>query len=121
MYNANPTLAELYAISPAPWGRSAWHGSFVSLDDTATDDFAIEDVTAVVAFGTTDDDWDGLNAGIAKLKDGRFVGWECGWGPTGNGFSEDAYGGDADILFARTAYTIEHHLSQQARELLKRG
>lgn len=103
-----------------PWNRGAWHGSFVSLDGAVTDDFVEADIERVIAFGTTHpNDWDGSSAGIVLLKDGRFCSWESGWGPTGSGFSEDAYGGDADIMFATTADAARNGISERARELLK--
>lgn len=84
-----------------PFNRCSWHGKLVSLDGTSTEpDFAEEDLDELLAAGSTNPkDWDGDVAGIARLRDGRFVGWETNWGPTGDGFSEDAYGGDADIYF----------------------
>lgn len=106
-------------ISPAPWRRGQWHGSLVSVDGTRTEDFVRDDVARVVAWGTTDaSDWDGETAGIVELHDGRFVAWEATWGPTGDGFSEDAYGGESDILFAATVEAARAALSERGRELL---
>lgn len=105
-------------ISPAPWGRSDWTGELVSADGCPTTDFAREDVERVVWWATTDEGaWDGDTAGVVQLKDGRFVAWEADWGPTGDGFSCDAYGGTADIAFARTQEAAELYLSEKAKEL----
>lgn len=46
------------------------------------------------------DDYDGTSAAVFQLKDGRFVAFETFHGPTGDGFHEDAYGGDATLFFA---------------------
>lgn len=106
-------------ISPAPWRRGQWHGSLVSVDGTRTEDFVRDDVARVVAWGTTDaSDWDGETAGVALLKDGRYISWEASWGPTGNGSSEDAYGGESDIFFADEPRVAASALSEKARELL---
>ena len=106
-------------ISPAPWSRGEWHGSLVSVDGTSTADFTREDVSRVVAWGTTgEDEWDGETAGVALLKDGRYIAWEASWGPTGNGFSEDAYGGESDIFFADEPRVAASALSERSRELL---
>lgn len=85
-----------------PFNRYTWNGRLVSINGTDTTDFTKEDVAEVVADYSSGDQWDGSVAAILKLKDGRFVTYETFYGPTGNGFSEDAYGGDADIHFAST-------------------
>lgn len=111
---------ELDSCTEAPWDRYAWHGQLVSIDGCDASDFTREDVDMVIAYGDTGaDEWDGSAAGIALLKDGRFIAWESTWGPTGSGFSEDAYGGDADIAFASTLKAALGHISEQAREPMK--
>lgn len=106
-------------INEAPWHRHSWSGELTTTDDTATNDFTVEDVARVIAHGTTaKDDWDGKCAGIVRLKDGRYVSWESWWGPTGSGFCNDAYGGDADIVFSRTIKAATLAISESARELL---
>jgi len=114
-------LADLVERWAMPWSRGEWHGEFVSLDGAAIDDFGESDVDAVLAYGDTGDGWDGESAGIARLRDGRFISWESNWGPTGSGFSADAYGGDADIWFATTAGAALEKISERGRELLKWG
>lgn len=90
-----------------PFSRYDWSGRLVSLDGTDASDIAASDVAEVVCSGTTDEgDWDGTVAAVLKLKDGRFCCYETFWGPTGSGFSEDAYGGNADISFASTLGTV---------------
>lgn len=39
------------------------------------------------------------------------------WGPTGDGFSCDAYGGTADIVFAHSQAAAEAWLSEDAKRL----
>lgn len=85
-----------------PFTRYTWHGRLVSIGGAATTDFTADDVEEVVAEGVHEKGYDGSVAAVLKLKDGRFVTYETFWGPTGNGFSEDAYGGDADLHFAAT-------------------
>ncbi len=107
-------------ISEAPWTRysTGWSGSLISVDGCDASDFKRDDVARVIVYGwTSDDRWDGRCAGIAQLHDGRYIGWESSWGPTGSGFHEDAYGGDADILFGRTREAVEARISEAAREL----
>lgn len=101
-----------------PFNRGDWTGRLVSLDGTPTDDFTETDVAEVVASGATDDYWDGTAAAILRLKDGRFVAYETFWGPTGNGFSADAYGGEADLKFAHDLDTVTRlGLTDDGREL----
>lgn len=86
-----------------PWDRYQWSGEFRALEEGVdTSDFKEEDVEELIAYADTGDGWDGTAVGICKLKDGRYVSWESTWGPTGSGFSHDAYGGDADICFANS-------------------
>jgi hypothetical protein len=91
-----------HGISPfSTWND--WRGRVVTKDGTDTTMPTADDVAEVLHEGTTDEgDWDGTVAGIVRLHDGRFVAWETFWGPTGDGFHEDAYGGDADVTFAAT-------------------
>jgi hypothetical protein len=105
-------------IDPAPWGRCGWTGGLVSLEGCPAHDFTRDDVAEVIAWGSTGDEWDGDTAGIMRLHDGRFVAWEATFGPTGNGFICDAYGGDTDIMFAATEEIARRYLGERARELL---
>jgi hypothetical protein len=61
----------------------------------------------------------GAAAGIARLRDGRFVAWESNLDPTGTGFRADCYGGNADFAIAVTAGLALSYLSEQAREYLR--
>jgi hypothetical protein len=90
-----------------PFNRYEWEERFVSLDGTEASDFTIEDVAEVVASGETGDQWDGDVAAVLRLKDGRFVSYETFYGPTGDGFSLDAYGGDADLKFGATLEVVQ--------------
>lgn len=114
------TQDELDRISDkfsVPWGRSTWHGQLVSTDGTPTVDFSAGDVHLVVSIGPAErSDWEGYDVGVALLKDGRFVSRESSRGPTGSGFSEDAYGGDADIAFSSTYDAAVRHISEAGRE-----
>ena len=92
-----------------PFARGDWNGRFISLDGTPAVDFTIDDVQTIIASGQEGDEWDGTVAGVLQLNDGTYVTYETFYGPTGHGFSEDAYGGDADICFAsshKTAVTM---------------
>jgi hypothetical protein len=113
---AEKLLAEAKLV---PWRRGEWHGALVSLDGVSSADFGEEDVAEVIAYEETKDSkWDGNAAGVVRLKDGRFVAWEAAWGPTGDGFSKDAYGGNAAILFATTLRCALRGLSSHAHALL---
>lgn len=92
----------LNSVRVAPWERYDWHGSVHSLDgsDTTMPE-NVGDVEALLYYGDSGDRWDGDVAGIARLKDGRLIAWETFYGPTGDGFCDDAYGGDADVWFAK--------------------
>jgi hypothetical protein len=86
------------------WGDGGFtkdHGALHSLDGTSVDEFSTSDVVEVLYHGDTGEDWDGTEAAIIRLEDGRLVGWQTWWGPTGAGFSEDAYGGDAELWFSK--------------------
>ena len=82
-----------------PFANNSWHGGVHSIDGTATTAFAAEDVSDILYYGDSGDDWDGHAAVVLRLKDGRLVAWDMWWGPTGDGFHEDAYGGDAEVYF----------------------
>jgi hypothetical protein len=103
-----------------PWHRGTWHGQFLSLDGTVAGDFKPEDIWRVLAVNCTGgSDWDGTGAAVVQLRDGRWVAWESSWGPTGSGFSEDAYGGDACVYFSSSLEgAIMLGLTPYSRELL---
>jgi hypothetical protein len=101
-----------------PFNRGSWSGRLVSVDGALTADFTAEDVAEVVASGESGDQWDGTVAAVLRLNDGRFVAYETFYGPTGSGFSEDAYGGDADLHFARSLEeVVRMGLTDDGREL----
>lgn len=91
-----------------PFDRGQWSGRLISVDGTDTTDFndRPDEPAEVIAAGDTGSGWDGDSAGVARLTDGRFVAWDTNWGPTGDGFYEDAYGGDADIFFGATEEAV---------------
>lgn len=97
-----------------------WHGSVrtVNAGDLA-DMPAVADVCDIIAAGATPEDWDGTAAAIVRLVDGRYMAWETFWGPTGSGFVDDAYGGDADLWFCATLdEAINFGLTDTGRSLL---
>ncbi len=114
----------LDCIVDPPW--DVRDGVPTSVDGTPAAHFAETDVARVLAFGSSEGkewrkhghrpSWDGEECGVLVLKDGRFVAWETWWGPTGSGFSCDAYGGDAEILFGATKDVLVPLISEKARE-----
>lgn len=108
----------LESVQPCPFERYEWSGELISVGGCPSYDFTDEDIVRVVCWGSTGDKWDGETAGVLLLRDGRFAGWEASYGPTGNGFRCDAYGGDADIYFANTKEGAMRHISERAREVL---
>jgi len=86
-------------------GGGHWNGEYISLDDCLAGPILTEDVAEVVHHYMNGDRWDGKEIAILKLTDGRYVGWETWYGPTGSGFFADAYGGDVDIYFAKDYHT----------------
>lgn len=105
-------------IDPAPWNRYTWSGSFICIGCPAITDLKREEVEEVLAWWESGDEWDGRTAGLVRLVNGSFVAWECDYGPTGNGFSEDAYGGDADIVVASTMEGALGGIGEDARATL---
>jgi len=88
---------ELPGVDPFH-GRYNWDGCIFTMDDTPTDEFTQDDLEEVLWSFDSGDKWDGEVACVCRLKDGRYISWETFFGPTGDGFNGDAYGGDADIL-----------------------
>lgn len=114
-------------IHLGPWMRGQWDGQFVSVDGASTADFTYDDVSDVIIccegphhrFFTA---LEGTSFGIVKLTDGRYIGWETTWGPTGNGFSAATaatsrctYGGHADIYCSMSMKAMFFSLSESAR------
>lgn len=106
-----------------PFYRGMWSGRCISVDGTdATvfppDEALLAEVLAAGDTGDGVDDWDGDVAAVFRLADGRFVAYETNWGPTGDGFSEDAYGGDANLFFgASEEAVVWFGLSMNGRKL----
>jgi len=116
-------MTEVSELTLMPFNRSpggSWsEGSFVSLDGADVGPVAEADVAEVIYHWNSGDEWDGDEVAVMKLKDGRFIGYEAWWGPTGDGFSEDAYGGDANLYFAKDLDTIERWaLGEESRNRL---
>lgn len=101
-------MATELTINVTPFFRHDWSGRLISLGGAPTDDFTEEDVAEVIAQGEEDHGggWDGECAAVLRLKDGRYVSYETFWGPTGDGFCADAYGGTADLQFAYDEATV---------------
>lgn len=105
------------------WGKDypdQWHGRWIVHGGVSDADFTAGDVAEVIASATTPDAWDGFSAAVLRLTDGRFVSFESFYGPTGSGFCDDAYGGDADIHVAPDFDTIVRFgLTDEGRALLE--
>jgi len=109
-----------------PWGsRSSWHGSLLSHDGTDTKDITEADIDdgpeqEIGWYANGVNAWDGDCAVVLRLKDGRWMAYESSWGPTGSGFSEDAYGGDADLVFAASKdNAVKFGISEAKRPALR--
>jgi hypothetical protein len=91
-------------VVDAPWDPHAtWSGR--SLGDAVIPEAVTkEDVEEVIFYWDEGaQEYDGKNVCVVRLTQGRgFAVWESWWGPTGSGFHEDAYGGDAIVFFAPT-------------------
>lgn len=117
----NMTLDEFCdkAANQVPWRRGTWWGQFLSLDGTVAGDFKPEEIWRVLAVNNSGGRWDGVGAAVVQLRDERWVAWESSWGPTGSGFSEDAYGGGANVYFASSLEgAIMLGLTPSSRKLL---
>lgn len=114
----NPEIETPFDLEKTDYQR--WHGSYISVDETEAGSISIDDFDEVLYQGKTLDEWDGFSAAVIKLYDGRLVAWETLYGPTGSGFSEDAYGGDANVYFAKNlSLLVKAALSDEARRLLQ--
>lgn len=91
-----------------PFSRCGWRGRLQSVDGTPAHDFHEDDPATMLYAGDSGDRWDGDSAGVARLSDGRVVGWETYYGPTGDGFCHDAYGGDALIFVGATVEVVAY-------------
>lgn len=104
----NRVLNQLDEIAVTPWTTSgkwsdSWHGNFKRIGNVKVGPFMPGDVQKVLYAADSGDD-DGMSVAVLSLRDDRLVAWESWWGPTGNGFFEDAYGGDTEIWFAYPRY-----------------
>lgn len=86
---------------PPSFEPENWHGQLVSVDGTEATPFTEEEVATILFAGATPEHWSGTQAAVLLLKDGRYAAYETDWDPTGDGFSEDAYGGDASVYFGK--------------------
>lgn len=111
----------MYSVSDmrySPFARTNWHGRLFTTDGADVTDFTESDLDSVLWYYCDSDVWDGIAAGIARLKDGRIVSWETSYGPTGDGFNKDAYGGDTDILCSLDVPTaLMHGLTPDLRTI----
>lgn len=90
-----------------------------SLDGTEIGPFTEPDIAEVLYQGECGDEWDGVAVAVIRLRDGRLVAWETWYGPTGSGFWPDAYGGDAELLYAKDLRLLVNELSDSARTLAR--
>lgn len=105
-----PKMLDLKSLTNGvnPFTAGVWGHNLTSLDGTAATDIVADEVAEVVASGVDNPDaWDGDVAAVLRLKDGRFVGYETTWGPTGSGFNKDAYGGDATLFFGASLDVVK--------------
>lgn len=119
--NRNPLPTDLEQISGGvnPFRRSEWDGRIVALDGCPADDFYPDEVDLILAEYDSGEQWDGDVAAVIKLKDGRWVAWETFYGPTGDGFSADAYGGNADMFMATSLdILLRFGLTEEGRRKL---
>jgi hypothetical protein len=116
---------ELTRVNPfglgTPSEDGGWHGHVFTHGGVFGEiPTTLDQLAEIVAQDESDpDDWEGTVVAVVKLKDGRFMSWESFWGPTGDGFHEDAYGGDADVHFAATlGEIIRFGLTDEGRQRL---
>lgn len=106
-------------VFPNPFYRGQWHGEVRTFDRAVTHDFEEldeDDVERIIAQFATPDQWDGYSCGIVLLRDGRYVSWHSFYGPTGDGFNEDAYGGNADVIISKSLSTaLRYGLDEESR------
>ncbi len=111
-------LQELRDSASTPWNAGRWNKNIVSVDGAPVTIPHPSEVSAVVAYH--DCGWDeGMHVAVIKLCDGRFMAWENRVGVTGSGFSEDAYGGDAEVWVAWTHDDAVAFMSDQCFELIE--
>ena len=102
-----------------PFNTYSWHGGFHGWEGCDDSPFTEDDVAEVIAVGESGDEWDGSCAALMRLHDGRFACYSTFYGPTGDGFCDDAYGGDAEVWLARTQdEAVRFCLGREGRRLL---
>ena len=88
----------------APWDACSWRGMTGTIGGLSDKSIpTAKDVADVLFYFETPDGWDGDVWALVRLRDGRLCAWQSWWGPTGSGFCEDAYGGDAVVYFSNEA------------------
>lgn len=102
-----------------PWASyNNWHDIRKSMDDSSTDLLKASDVE-VLYQAMEGDEWDGTVVFVGKFSDGRYIAYETSYGPTGHGFCEDAYGGDAEVWFGKDLNKLLlQALSDQGRRMI---
>jgi hypothetical protein len=93
----NVTENDIEVINP--WNAATWDETLLTVDNASTKLPEISELQEILYQGSSGDEWDGTAVFVAKINDGRYMAYETFWGPTGDGFSEDAYGGDAEVWF----------------------
>lgn len=112
-------MAAVGDLRDAPWNAFGWTEAWLSADGTEAGPFGEEDVAEVIAAADTGDGWDGYSWALLRLNDGRFAAWESSWGPTGSGFSLDAYGGDAEVWIGSTVDAVLARIGEEGRAALR--
>jgi hypothetical protein len=118
----NVTTLDVDTIEEGPWtGRD---GGEESLDGTPAFRLTKTDVDAVLFhYCAIDGSYDGKVAVVVRLTQGRgYAAWESWWGPTGSGFGNDAYGGDAVVYFGASVPVVLSSFGEDALgEVLRSG
>lgn len=116
----NEREPEEWPLRVEPFGLAeGWHGYAQSFDGTDCSLFEFTDIADLQLHACWGDEWDGNCAAVFRLHDGRWVAFETFYGPTGDGFYEDAYGGDADLTFGSTIDSVlRFGLTDEGRRVL---
>lgn len=106
-----------------PWHAYSWSGRvYLASEPLNRIGVALpepSEVQRIVAAASSGDEWDGVVAAVVRLKDGRYLAYETFYGPTGSGFYEDAYGGDADVWIGTLAQVRRMGLTNEGRRMLR--
>lgn len=113
-------LASRLPLDPcSSFGKEWWHGRILGWNGESAEPFTAADVVEIIRSADDGAKWDGECAAVFRLQDGRYAAYESWWGPTGDGFHEDAYGGDSNIVTGADEETVVRFgLTAKGRDLL---